>query len=182
MPFLHCPDDGFELAILRLEDEIVPVKTLDGPVRRYDDDVEVVYGTELLFRGFRGSRHASDLLVHAEIVLERDGAVRLALAFDGDAFFRFDGLMQSFRPAPAGLETAGEFVHDDDLPVPDHILLIAPEKRLRLHRGLEMMRVLDAAFRVEVLDAQGALGLLDAGIGNDDGAELFVYGVIFLFF
>ena len=47
--------------------------------------------------GLRRAGHARQLLVEAEIILDRDRRERLRLAFDGHAFLRFDGLMQADR-------------------------------------------------------------------------------------
>ena len=60
-----------------------------------DDDFELVDLVELLRFGFRRSGHAGELLVHAEVVLERDRGQRLVLLLDLHAFLRFDGLVQA---------------------------------------------------------------------------------------
>src|SRR5881398_219676 len=61
-----------ELALLRLEDEVLLVLPRDGDVRRDLDDVEVVDLDELLLLRLGGSGHPAELLVEAEVVLERD--------------------------------------------------------------------------------------------------------------
>ena len=58
----------------------------------------------LEFVGFRigRTRHTRKFLVHAEVVLERDGSHRLVFLLDLDAFLGFHGLMQPVGPAAAG--------------------------------------------------------------------------------
>ncbi len=85
-----------------------------GHVRRHAIDVQAVDFVEFLAGGGGRAGHAGELRIHAEEILESDGGVGARFLLDGHAFLGFDGLMQAFGPAPAGLETAGEFVHDDD--------------------------------------------------------------------
>src|SRR5437762_1395080 len=78
--------------------------------------------------GVRGARHARQLVVHAEVVLESDRRQGLVLALDLHAFLRFDRLVEPVRPAPARHEPPRELVHDDDLAVLDHVLHVLLEQ------------------------------------------------------
>jgi len=64
-------------------------------VSRDDHDIEAVDLVKLLRFGERGARHARQLLVLAEIVLDRDGRDRLLLLLDLDALFGLDRLVQA---------------------------------------------------------------------------------------
>lgn len=124
-------DDGRVLFVFRAEDLVLLIDadhlTVGGNHHRFQT-VDV-----LEFVGFRVGRtgHTGQLLVHAEVVLERDGGHRLVFLTHLDAFLGFDGLMQTVGPAPAGHQTAREFVDDDDFAVLHHILLIAEVERVR---------------------------------------------------
>lgn len=48
--------------------------------------------------------------------------------------FGFECLMQPVAVTPAKHEAAGEFVHDEHLPILHDIILIALEQRVRLER------------------------------------------------
>ena len=100
------------------------------------DDVELVDLLELDRLGVGGARHAGELLVHAEVVLERDRRERLVLALDLDAFLRLDRLVQAVGPAPARHQAAGELVDDDDLAVLHDVVDVALEERVRAQRLL----------------------------------------------
>ncbi len=71
-------------------------------IGRDGKDVELVDLEEFFRFGFRRSRHARQLLVHAEVVLEGDRGERLVLLLDPQSFLGFDGLMESIAPAASG--------------------------------------------------------------------------------
>ena len=90
--------------------------------------------------GFRGAGHAGQLLVEAEIILDRDRRERLRLVLDLDPFLGFDGLVQAIAPAAAGHQAAGVLVDDDDLVVLDdvlHVLLVEAVGPEQLGNGVD---------------------------------------------
>ena len=111
----------------------------ERPVRRHDDDVELVDLVELFRFGIRRAGHAGQLLVLAEVVLEGDGRERLVLALDLDLLFRLDRLVQAVAPSPSRHQAAGELVDDDDLAVLDHVFDVALEQRVRPQRLLDVV-------------------------------------------
>jgi hypothetical protein len=88
-------ENGVVLLAPSLVDEIVPVLADHGLVRRNDGDLEPIDLKELRLFRLGGSRHAGELVVHAEVVLDRDRCHRLRLALHADAFFGFDRLVQA---------------------------------------------------------------------------------------
>ena len=64
--------DRVVLLFARLIDEVVLVHAPDRPVGGNDHDVEFVDVVKLRLFRLRGARHARELLVHPEIVLDRD--------------------------------------------------------------------------------------------------------------
>ena len=79
------------------------------------------------FARFRHRRagHASQLRVHAEVVLERNRGKGLVFVLDGDAFLGFQCLVQTFGKTPTFHHATGKFVDDDDLVVLDDVVGVA---------------------------------------------------------
>ena len=88
-------DYRFVFAALMSIDRIVHVISDDRFVGRDDDNVHVVDVAELVFLGLGCTGHTGELVVHPEVVLERDGGESLGLRPYLDAFLGFDGLVQT---------------------------------------------------------------------------------------
>ena len=112
-------DDRVPLALLARVHQVGVVGADHVAVGRNDYDLEVVDLGELLGLGLGGTGHAGELVVHAEVVLERDRGQRPLLVADRDALLGLDRLVQALRPAATGHEAAGELVDDDHLAVLD---------------------------------------------------------------
>ena len=126
------------------------------------DDRQLVDLHELVGLGEGRAGHARELVVHAEVVLQRDRGERLVLLLDPDALLRLDRLVQALRPAPAVEDAAGELVDDLHLAVDDRVVDVALVQRLGLQRLVEVVDERAVLGLVEVVDAEEALGLLDA--------------------
>ena len=137
---LDLVDQRVELARLVLVDEVGQVLADHRPVGRDRHDLEVVDLVELLGLGHRRAGHAGQLVVQAEVVLERDRGQGPALALDAQALLRLDRLVQALAPAAAGHLAAGELVDDDDLAVLDDVVPVALVQRVRLQRRVEVAR------------------------------------------
>src|SRR5947209_2439293 len=83
--------------------------------------VAVVELDELLLLRLGGTGHAGELLVQAEVVLERDRRERDVLLLDLHPLLRLDRLVEALGPAPAFHDPAGELVDDLHLAVLDHV-------------------------------------------------------------
>ena len=178
-------EDRLELLALGLVDEVVVVRALDGAVRRDDDHLEVVDLHELGGLGVGRTGHASELLVEAEVVLERDGRERAALALDRNALLGLDGLVQAVRPPTSRERAARELVDDDDLLIGRHeVVLIALVERVRAQRLLEDVDRLEVREIEEVGDRddlpieEHLLCDLDALVGHRDLVVLLVEDVV----
>ena len=131
---LDLVHDRVVLLLARLVDEIVFVDAPHGAVRRNDDDLELVDLMELGLFGLGGARHAGKLLVHAEVVLDRDRRERLRLLAHRHAFLRFHRLVQAVRPPPPRHQPAGELIDDEDLAVLNDVLDVFFVERVRLQQ------------------------------------------------
>ena len=178
--FLHLDDlvdHRVELGLLVAEHEVRLVVADHVAVGRDGHDFELVDLVEFLGLGHGRTGHAGELVVQAEVVLERDRGEGHALALDAQALLRLDGLVEALAPAPAGHLAAGELVDDDDLAVLDDVVAIALVERVGAQGLLEVAG--QARVRVvHVLDAEPALHLLDAFLGRGDGLVLEVDEVV----
>ena len=129
---------------------------------------------ELVGLGERRAGHAGELLVEAEVVLDRDGRDGHVLRLDLDALLGLDGLVQALRPAAAFHDAAGELVDDLDLAVDHEVLDADAVERLGAQRLDQVVDHLARAGRVEVLDAERLLGLRHALLGRRRGLALLV--------
>ena len=165
-------------------DLVVLVVADHRQVGRHLDDVEVVDVHELVGFGERRAGHAGELLVHAEVVLERDRGERLVFRLDRLVLFGFQRLMQPFRIAAARHHAAGELVDDDDLAVAHDVVLVALEQLVGAQRLVDVMDGRDVLDVVEQLAleqvrlGQKPLELLHAGFGQRHRALLLVDVVV----
>ena len=111
----------------------------DGLVGGDLQNVQRVNGTEFPFLRLCGTRHARELFIQTEEVLEGDGGVRLVFVADLDPFLCLDRLVQTVRIAAADHQTARKLVHDDDFVVVDDVILVAVEELVRFERLLDMV-------------------------------------------
>ena len=124
--------DGVELRVDRTIDQVILVDTGDGPVRRDGDDRQLVDLAELLVLGHGGTGHARELLVEAEVVLQRDGRERLVLLANEHMLFRLERLMEALGVAATLHDAARELVDDLHFPADDNVIDVAMEEELRL--------------------------------------------------
>ena len=167
-------DHGLELLVARLVDEVVLVEPHHRLVRRDRGDAELVDLVELVRLGERRAGHAGELLVQAEVVLDRDRRDRDVLGLDLHALLGLDGLVQALRPAPALHDAAGELVDDLDLAILHDVLDVALVQRLGLERLHEVVDELAVLGGVQVLDLERALDLVHALLARRDRLALLV--------
>ena len=153
-------DNGVELGRFGFVHHVVVVGAGHGLVRGHLHHLQAVDLLKLGGLRLCGARHAGELFVHAEIVLERDGGQRAALAGDGDALLGLDGLVQPLIVAAAQHQAAGELVHDDDLAVAHHIIHVPLHHAPRLDGLVDVMlqrhvRSVGQIFNIEVLFSLG---------------------------
>ena len=167
-----------ELALLGLVDLIVVILADHRHVRRDLDDRELVDLHELGRLGQRRPGHPRELVVHPEVVLERDRRERLVLLLDAHALLRLDRLVQALGPAAALEDPAGVLVDDLDLAVDHRVVDVALVHRLRLAAPAEVVDEVAVLGAVQVVDPQEPLGLGDALLGDRHGLVLLVELVV----
>ncbi len=166
--------DCREFFVLAAVDDVWIDRSFQAFVRGHADHIELVNLPELAGFGEGRARHAADLAVELEEVLQRDCSKRLRFLLDRDAFFGFDGLVQTVAPMATRHEAAREFIDDDDFAILDDVVHVAFVEVVGLQRIIDEMRPLHVAGRVETFDAGEPLGFAYALVGQ-------VRGMLFLF-
>ena len=139
---LDLVEDRLVFLAARLVDEVVLIHAAHRPVGRDHDDLEPVDLEELGLLGLRRARHARELVVHPEVVLDGDGGQGLALLLDGHTLLRLHGLVQALRPAPPVHQAPRELVDDQDLPLLHDVV------HLPLIQGVSLEQLVDDVQRL----------------------------------
>ena len=109
--------------------------------------LKLVDVVELVGLGLRRARHARELLVEAEIILDRDRRQRLRFAVDLHAFLGLDRLVQAVAPTAAGHLAASVLIDDDHFVLLDHVLDVALEQAIRAQKLRDVVDALGPAYR-----------------------------------
>ncbi len=167
-------DDRRKLGVLGLVDEVGLVGADHGDVGGDGDHRDVVGGGELGRLGLGRPRHARQLLVEPEVVLERDRGPGVVLLFDPHPLLGLDRLVEAVGPPPPFEGAAGELVDDLHLAPRDEVVLV-PVVELLGPQGLgEVVHVVDRHQVVHVVHADLALHLGHARLGRVGDALLLV--------
>ena len=106
-----------------------------------------------------GTGHPGRLVIHPEVVLDRDRGERLRLAAYLDLLLRLDRLVEPVRPAPPVHLSAGVFVDDQYITVLHHVLHVLLVQGIRLHELVDDVDLLGLlrVFAFEPLDLAALL-------------------------
>ena len=171
-------DNRLEFGFFGGEDQVFVVGADHRAVRRDRRHVEVVDFLEFFRFGQRRTGHARELVVHAEEVLEGDGRQRQVFAPNLHAFLRFNRLMQTFREAPTVHQASGELIDDDDFAFLNDVVFVEMIERVGAQRVVEVGDHLGVVGVIKLVDAQRALDLFDAFVGQEGDAILEVDDVV----
>ena len=177
MQFLDGLDNGNEFFPLGAIDEIRAIFADHGLVGGNGDGFQSVDLAEFHSFGLGCAGHARKLVVHAEVVLERNAGQRLIFRLDVHPFLGFQSLMQSIAETAPFHEAAGELVHDDHLAfLADDVVHVALVGMVGTQRLLDMVLEHDVLRVEQVFDGQDALALSHALLGEQGSAGLFIHG------
>ena len=146
MLLLNLIDYGVIFFATGLVDAVVMVFARNRPVRRNDIQVQLINVMELCGFSLGGASHAGQLLVEAEVILNRDRGECLRLAVNLHSLFGFNGLMQTIAPASTRHLTAGKLIDDHDLVLLNHVLDVLLEEAV----GAQQLRNVMDALRLRV--------------------------------
>ena len=136
---LYLLDYGIVFFFFSLVYAVVHVYTRDRTVSRDGDYVELVDIPELASLCLGRTGHAGKFVVHAEVVLQRDGGESLCGSLHLHAFLGLDGLMQTVAVAAAFHNTSGLLVDDFHLVVVDDVFYILVEQGICLEQLVDGM-------------------------------------------
>ena len=155
-------DHGVELCNLALVDQIGLVDTCDSLVRGNRHDLQSVGVHQFGGFGLGRTCHARELVVHAEVVLERDRGESLVLFLDLHALLRLDRLVDAFAPSATLEDAARELVDDLHFARLHDVVLVALVELFRLERDLQLMHEVLLHAVVEVRNAELLFDLFDS--------------------
>ena len=163
--------------------QIVAVNAGNGTVCRNDNDVNAVNFGKLFGFRFGGSRHTGDFFVKTEVILKGNGRQRPIAFSDGDVFFRFNGLVQSFGITSADQNASGKLVNNFHLSVLNHVINIALKHFMRPHSLCHVVRIFEILgikkrSADDLVRLQQRFELQHTLIGKSDAFALFVCFII----
>ncbi len=174
----NAVDHGREFFALGTIDHVGMLFADQRTVGRDHHDVQVVNFGKLRSFRLRRPGHAGQFLVHAEIILKRDGGQRLILALDLHAFLGFHRLVQTVRPAPPGHLSPGKFIHDDHFTVFNDVVHVFAIQRVRAHRLIHVVHDVDVRRVRHVGQPEQTLALRKSFFRQRGGAVLLIQRVV----
>ncbi|MNW53119.1 hypothetical protein D3C74_306680 [compost metagenome] len=171
--------DCLELTVDALIDDVRHILALVWPVGRHLQHFEAVDFLKFLFLRLRRTSHPGQLAVHPEVVLEGDRGQRHALVLNLDAFFGFNGLVQTVAVTAALHDPAGEFVDDQHFVFRHDVIHVAAHDDVRFERLHYVVVQRNVFMVIQVINAEDAFRFGDPFFGQRNGLNFNVYGVIF---
>ena len=138
---------------------VVFIDALHGQVCRNFNDIQLVDLVKLACFGRRGSGHAGQLWIHAEVILKGNRRECLVLRLDLHAFLCFHSLMQTIGPAASVHHASGKLIDDDDLVFLDDVINVALEHDIGFQRLVQMVHDQRVLIIIQIGTGQQACGL-----------------------
>ena len=130
-------DDCLIFLSLGAINTVVHVLTNNGTIGRNLNHIELVDVPELACLCDCSTRHTSQFVVHAEVVLQGYGSVSLCGSLHLNMLLCFDSLMQSVAPTTSFHDTASLFIYNLDFAILNDILVIEVEHCVSLQQLLD---------------------------------------------
>ena len=139
---IYLIDDGAIFLAGCLIDSVIHIDTLHGAVGRYFDHIQFVDIPELTSFSRCRTRHTGKLVIHAEIVLQRDGSESLRGSFYLHMFLGLNGLVKSIAPTTAFHDTASLLINDLDLTIHNDIFVVLIKHCIGLEQLLQSVNTI----------------------------------------
>ncbi len=120
--FLNFVDDRVEFLTLGFENQVIKVVAGDGLVGWYHNHFHLIDFVEFFRFRLSCTCHPGQFVVHPEVVLQRDGSIRLRGRLNFYILFGFDCLMQSIGVTPAGEYTSRVLINNHNLVFLDDVV------------------------------------------------------------
>ena len=130
-------DNSFIFLAFRLINAVVHIFTSNGAVGRNHHYIQLVDIPELTCFRFRSTGHTRELVVHTEVILQRNGGECLRSSFHFHVFLGFDSLVQTVGVAAALHDTSGLLVHNLHLSVEYNVFVVF------LEHGISFQQLVD---------------------------------------
>ena len=150
---LDVVDHRSEFCCFRLVDEVGIIHSNHGAVSGNWHHLQAVRVHQFGCFGLSRSGHATEFVVHAEIVLQRDRCKSLILFFDLDALFGLYRLVNTLAPSATFKNSSGELVNNLDFAVLNDVVLVAVIQHCSFQSNLQLMDQVLLHFVVQVVDA-----------------------------
>ena len=125
-----------------------------------------------------GTRHTGELLIQAEKILVGDGSEGMVLALYLNVLFRLDSLVETLAITTPGHLATCELIYDDHFAIFHDVIFVALKDDLGLNGVLHVARQFDVVLIIDIFDTGQLLKLIDTGIGQYNGACLFLNGIV----
>ena len=139
MALFNVSYDSFKLSVNSTINQVIEVFTLNRTVRWNNLNRNVINLTELCILGHCGTSHTRELVVHEEVILERNSCQSLILFTHLNVLFCLDCLVKTLRIATAFHNTTGILINNLYFAINDNVLLITMEHVLSLQRLLKVI-------------------------------------------
>ena len=144
-------NDGFVFFFCSAINLILLVITNHHAVCRDDNRFQTVNFLEFISFRIGRTGHTGELFIHTEVVLEGNRRESLVFLLNFNAFFGFNGLMQTVGPTASFHQTTGEFVNDNDFAVLNDIVLVFDKERMSTERCIQIVKQHDIRRRIKTL-------------------------------
>ena len=175
MTLFNVSYNSLELSVNGSIDQVIQVLTLNRAIRRNNLNRNVINLTELCILGHCGTSHTRELVVHEEVILERNSCQSLILFTHLNVLFCLDCLVKTLRIATAFHNTTSELINNLYFTVNDNILLVTMEHVLSLQCLLQVIYQLTGLIVVDVVNVKSALDLLETNLCCCDGVLCLVH-------
>ena len=125
-------NDSVVLRLCRLVDAVILILADHRAIGRDHDDIELVDVPKLLRLSLCRTGHTGELVIHAEVILQRDRRLGLRGLLHLYVLLRLDRLMKSVGVAATIHDTTGLLVDDHHLIVDHNILIVSIEEGVSL--------------------------------------------------
>ena len=120
-------DNGGIFLTLRFINAVVHIVAEHRTVSRDFNNVELIDVPKFSSFGDGRTGHTRELVIHTEIILQRDGGESLRGGLHLHVFLGFNGLVETIAPAAAFHDTSRLFVNNLDLSIHHHVFFVVAE-------------------------------------------------------
>ena len=167
--------NSLELSINGAIDQVIKILTLNRAIRWNNLNRNVVNLTELCVLSHCSTSHTRELVIHEEVILERNSCQSLVFFTYLNVLFCLDCLVKTLRIATAFHNTTSKLVNNLNFTVNDNILLVTMEHVLSLQCLLQVIYQLARLIVVDVVNVKSALDLLETNLCCCDGVLCLVH-------